>query len=100
MTNRNRILVAAAFALALPAAAWAQPDQTSADQPAAHTYPMCSATVTDNCMQHGASHAARHMKAAHHRKAAHHKMAAHHRKAAHHKTAAHHEKSVHQKKMG
>lgn len=74
MTNRNRILVAAAFALALPAAAWAQPDQAPADQSAARTYPMCSATVTDSCMQRGASHA-RHMKAAHHRKSAHHHKA-------------------------
>lgn len=70
MTISRRILTAAgaALALALPAAAEAQQAEEGAKD-----YPPCSATVTDNCMQHeGGAHA----KAAHHaRHALHHRMA-------------------------
>jgi hypothetical protein len=68
MTIRSNFLLAAgsALVLALPAVAMAQADQ--AGQTATKSYPPCSATVTDSCMQHHGSHAKGHSaKPVHHK---------------------------------
>jgi hypothetical protein len=54
MTIPKTLFLGAALAVSLAGAAQAQDDQSSAK-----AYPPCSATVTDNCMQHeGGGHRA------------------------------------------
>jgi len=64
---RNPLFLAAAATLAasLPAAAWATP----ADPQNAKDWPVCSAKVTDSCIQREGAHhmKARHTKVRHHR---------------------------------